>query len=79
MSFEMAAADPGGRVKNRREAEYLEAHPNEWFTVTTCETLDAAWSFAHQISIGRRAAFRPKGKFEGRSSGLDVLGRYLPD
>ena len=68
------------RVKHKEEAAFLVAHPGEWFKVTTRETIDAAASFGHQISIGRKRAFRPPGHFEGRTHGLDVMGRYVgPD
>ena len=64
-------------IKNGKDSEHLRLHPGKWFIVSTRETDGAAWSFAYQIQIGRRVAFRPRGHFQGRSQGLDVVARYV--
>lgn len=84
MSIDISAADmtppariPAGRVKHLEAAGELRARPGQWLRLTTASSENAAWSFAHQITIGRRAAFRPAGDFEGASSGREVMARYV--
>lgn len=57
-------------------AEHLQANPGVWVKVRTAPNATAAASAAYQIRIGRRAAFRPVGKFDAYSDGCDVIACY---
>lgn len=69
--------DPGTRIKWIEEAMQARANPGEWFFLTERDTYDATWSFAHQIVIGRKAAFRPAGSFEAVARDRKVIIRFV--
>jgi hypothetical protein len=66
-------------IVNLSEAAEMQLNPGMWIDLGEKETPEAAWSFAHQITIGRRAAFRPRGTFEGKVDGNLVSARYIGD
>lgn len=59
------------------QADEGRANPGLWFELTEKATEAAAQSFAYKIMIGRTAAFRPGGSFEGRTRGRTVFFRYV--
>jgi hypothetical protein len=56
---------------------HLKVNPGVWVKVRTASSDNAAWSAAHQIKTGRRAAFRPAGHFEAYTEGCDIIARYV--
>lgn len=60
-------------------AKEVDAHPGEWIFITERDTEDAAHSFAHQVTKGKKAAFRPVGKYQARTIGLKVYVRTSKD
>ena len=67
----------GAEIRHVAEADFLTQHPNEWFVVSTRSTIAAAWVFAHEIRIGKKKSYRPRGEFEASAHALDVLARYV--
>ena len=66
-------------IVNLAEAAEMQLNPSQWIELADKDTPEAAWSMAHQITYGRRAAFRPRGAFEGKTEGNVVFARYVGD
>lgn len=82
-----ASAPNRRRTKFTAIASALQADPGVFFNITedVLEGEDTErgepyfLELARSIGAGNRAAFKPRGAYEGRAAGLQIWARYVPE